>query len=464
MNRYRSSYLLFLLCLLILCSVAQAAVDLQITVRDSIDNTSIPNAVVYVNGQDTARTNNNGQYFLSHNGLSDQRIRISVPGYEDWENIIAKNNEVLFVNLSRKTVTLKINLYDSDTLGPVAGALVNISALNSTQSKQSDSAGAVAFIVNASMLYSVEITAPNYEPRSGTASVGMENKAVQFWLLSGSKYSFVVKDKESKGPVQGVEIRLNSILAGKTDERGILSIPVARGKEYMIEIRKDGYDPITESRTISQTDALYTAEITKAPIGAFVFVYDENNSPVNSADIYINGNLSGTTNQNGRHTFPDLVIGSYPVEVKKTGYISSNRTIVISNTSEDYTFTLSLEGSDLTISVKDKNAAEIPNASIAINGVISGKTDNRGQFETRVTFNRAYNLTASHEGYQSASAEKQVVQGNATDTVTITLEKTMDWGFLEIIAIIVLVVLVMIAAIRKFGKKPGHHIMRRNEI
>ena len=54
MNRYRSRLSFSLLCLLLLCSAAQAT-DLQITVRDSIDNTSIPNAMVYVNGQDTAR-------------------------------------------------------------------------------------------------------------------------------------------------------------------------------------------------------------------------------------------------------------------------------------------------------------------------------------------------------------------------------------------------------------------------
>ncbi|RPI36578.1 MAG: PEGA domain-containing protein, partial [Methanoregulaceae archaeon] len=186
--------------------------------------------------------------------------------------------------------------------------------------------------------------------------------------------------------------------------------------------------------------------------------------PINGADIYINGNLTGTTNQNGRHTFPDLVFGSYPVEVKKTGYIPSNRTIIVSNKSEDYSFTLSFEGSDLTILVKDKDTREIPNASIVINGAVSGQTDNHGQYTTRVTFNKVYNITASHDGYQSASAEKQVVQGNATDSVTISLEKTMDWGFLEIIVIIVIVVIVLFAVFRKFGKKPGHHVMRRNEI
>ena len=67
----------------------------------------------------------------------------------------------------------------------------------------------------------------------------------------------------------------------------------------------------------------------------------------------------------------------------------------------------------------------------------SGQTDNHGQFATRVKFNQIYNITASRDGYQSASVEKQVVPGNATDSVTISLEKTMDWGFLEIIVIVV---------------------------
>lgn len=120
MNRSFSRLLLYLLCLVLLCSAAQATVDLQITVRDNIDNTLIPSASVYVNGQDSARTNNNGQFLLSHNGLDDQRIRVTMIGYNDWENIIAKNATTLLVNMSHKSVTLKVNLYDSDTMSPVA--------------------------------------------------------------------------------------------------------------------------------------------------------------------------------------------------------------------------------------------------------------------------------------------------------------------------------------------------------
>ncbi len=463
MYRVRSRLLFVLLCLLLLFSTVQAK-DLQITVLDSIDNVTIPHATVFVNGQDYARTNNNGQFLLVHNGLNDQQIRISMIGYDDWQKIIPKNDTVVLANLSRKALTLTVRLYDSDNLGPVAGALVNISAQNSTQNKVSGAAGTATFGVNASVLYSIDITSPNYEPRSGTVGIGTEDKAVEYYLLSGNRFSFVVKDRDSKVPVPGAEIFLNSVSAGKTDERGILNTPVARGKLYTIEIKKDGYDVASESKIIGESDALYTTEIIKAPLGAFVYVYDESHSPINGADIYINGSLSGTTNEYGRGTFPNLVFGSYPVEVRKTGYVASSRTIAVSNKSADYTFTLSFENADLTVYVLDKEQKIISNATILIDGTRSGQTDDHGQYMTRVKYNTLYNITASKDGYLSASVQKQVPQGNATASVNISLEKSMDWGFIGIIVIIAIVVLLLFAAVRMFGRRPGHHVMRRNEI
>jgi hypothetical protein len=463
MYRYRSCFLSVLLFLFLICCSVQAT-NLQITVLDSIDNVTIPHATVFVNGADSARTNNFGQFLLVHNGLNDQDIRITMIGYDDWEKMIGKNETYVLVNLSRKALTLTVKLYDSDNLGPVAGALVNVSALNTTQSKLSGAAGTATFGVNASVLYSIDITSPNYEPRSGTVGMGTEDKAVEFYLLSGNRFSFVVTDKDSKVPVPGAEVFLNAVSAGKTDERGILNTPVKRGTLYTIEIKKDGYETASESRIIGESDALYTTGIAKAPLGAFVYVYDENHNAINGADIYINGSLSGTTNQYGRGTFPNLVFGSYPVEIRKTGYVSSSRTIIVSNKSEDYTFTLSFENADLTVYVQDKEQKIIPGATILIDGTRSGQTDDHGQYMTKVKYNTSYNITASKDGYLSASVQKQVPQGNATASVNISLEKTTDWGFVTIIVIIAVIVLLLFAAVRIFGKRSGHHIMRRNEI
>jgi hypothetical protein len=57
-----------------------------------------------------------------------------------------------------------------------------------------------------------------------------------------------------------------------------------------------------------------------------------------------------------------------------------------------------------------------------------------------------------------------VVPGNATSSVTVTLEKTMDLGFIGTIAIIIIVVMILFAVFRMFRQRPGHHVMRRNEI
>jgi hypothetical protein len=463
MYRYRSFILSVLLCLVLLCCAVQAT-DLQITVLDSIDNVTIPHATVYVNGAVSGLTSNHGQFLLVHNGLNDQRIRITMIGYDDWEKTVAKNDTALLVNLSRKALTMTVRLYDSDNLGPVAGALVNISALNTTQSKLTGAAGTATFGVNASVLYSIDITSPNYQPRSATVDVGSEDKAVEYYLLSGNRFSFVVKDKDSKVPVSGAEIYLNTVLAGKTDERGILNTPVTRGRLYTIEVKKDGYAVISESKIIGESDALYTTEIRKTPLGAFVYVYDENKNPISGADIYLNGSLSGTTNQYGRSTLSDLVLGSYPVEVRKSGFIPSNRTLTVSNKSDDYIFTLTFENADLTVYVQDKELKNIPNATISIDGAAKGLTDDHGQYLAKVKFNTPYNITASKDGYQSASVQKQVIQGNATASINISLEKTTDWGFVGIIVIIAIVVLVLFAAIRMFGKRPGRHITRRNDI
>jgi hypothetical protein len=396
--------------------------------------------------------------------LKDLNIQVSMTGYDDWNRLVSKNETILLVNLSRKSLALKFNLYDSDTLVPVSGASVTIAAENKTQIKQTDAAGSATFGVLAATFYSVEITAPNYQPRSSTVDMRSENKEVQYWLLSGNRFSFVVKDKDGKAPIADAEVRIDSVLAGKTDARGFLTTPVVRGNVYTIEIKKPGYQASTESRMISDTDALYTAELSKSAVGAFIYVFDESRVPLSGADVYINGSVSGTTNEYGRITFPNFVSGAYSVEVRKTGYVTVSRTILVSGMVEDNTFVMPFENADLIITVRDRDQSVVPNATIVINGNAAGVTDARGQFSTRVQFNTPYNITSSKTGYQPASARTQVISGNATSSVTLTMEKSLDWGLITMIAIGAIGVLVLFAAIRMFGHRKRRHVMRRNEI
>ena len=65
MYHHRLRFLFSLLLVVLLCSSVQAT-DLLISVQDSLDNTTIPHATVFVNGANYALTNNNGQVLLSY--------------------------------------------------------------------------------------------------------------------------------------------------------------------------------------------------------------------------------------------------------------------------------------------------------------------------------------------------------------------------------------------------------------
>jgi hypothetical protein len=464
MYRRYHRFLFTLLFVLLLCSVAQAT-NLLISVQDSIDNSTISHATVFVDGIEYARTNNNGQVLYVRTDTNDHFLRVTMSGYNDWENTISKNETSAFVNLSRKSLLLKITLFDSDSLGPIAGAQVNISADNVTQGKLTDIAGSATFGVNATTIYAVTIKALNYQSRTGSIDMGTDDKTdVQYSLLSLNRFSFVIVDKDTGAPIPAADVHINSNLTGKTDTRGIYVIRLTRGKEYTIVISKDGYDSFSQTRVIGESDAVDNVQLSKAPLGAFVYVFDEINAPLSGADIYINGSLSGTTNQYGRGTFPNLVSGTYNIEVKKAGYVSQSRPIVVSNKSEDYTFNLAFENADLTIYVLDKDEKNIVAATIFLNGNKEGVTDDHGVFLAKVKLNTIYNITASKDGYQSSSVQKEVAVGNSTDSVTILIEKTLDWGLIGLIIAGAAGVLILFAAIRMFGRRKRRHIMRRNEI
>ncbi len=463
MYNHKSCFLFAVFCMLLLCSAAQAT-TLQITVQDSRDNTTIPYATIFVNGANYAKTNNLGQATLDHAGVSDQLIRVSFSGYTDWEKTVAKNETSLLVNLSRKTLDLKVSLFDSDTLSPVTGARVNITGTNVSDGKVSGADGVAVFEVLSNKIYSLEIRSDNYQPRTEIIDMGAENRNVQYWLLSGNRFSIVVKDKDTSLPVPGAQVRIDSALAGTTDSRGILIAPVTRGTEHNFEITKPGYRTATETRTIPETEAIYPVTLEKAAVGLSIYVFDEKKVPLPDANVYFNGSLSGTTNEFGRSTFPTQVSGVYLVEVRKSGYAAETRTIVVTDEPVDHDFVLSFENAALTLSVVDTDKKAVSGATIAINGAVAGLTGDNGQLVTPVAFDTPLNITATKNGYAPAILMQEIIRGNATATATLVLEKNIDWGLITIIGAAAIAILIIVAATRMLGGRKRRPSRRRDEI
>jgi len=464
MYRHRTRFLFALLCIITLCSAAQAT-TLQLSVQDSLDNTSLSHATVFLDGNNIGWTSNTGQFMHMHSGLNDLNIRIVLAGYDDWTSTIAMNATSAIANMNRKSLTLNVKVFDSDTILPVYGANINLTANSITQTKQTDVLGSATFGVLAETLYSVDITAPNYQPRSGTIAVADVDKEVTYWLLSGTRFSIVVNDKDSSTPISGAEVRIDSVLVGTTDTRGILIIPVSRGKFYTIQIKKDGYDTFAESRMITDTDALYEATLTKAPVGAFIFVSDQNKDSLTNADIYMNGTVVATTNQYGRANLPNLLIGTYTIEVRKAGYATTIQQVNVTKAGNDIPIEMSFETVGLTIYVQDKEQKNVPNASIIVNGATIGISDPHGEITTTLIYNIPYNITATKDGYLPTFVQKQVPMGNTSPTLTITLEKSTDWNLITLVGIGVIIVLALFAMIRILGRRNRRRVViKKNEL
>ncbi|MCX6687144.1 MAG: carboxypeptidase regulatory-like domain-containing protein [Methanoregula sp.] len=463
MYKYLIRFLSILLFVIVICGTVQAT-NLQVTVQDSLDNTSISQATVYVDGANMGRTTSAGMFAFVHSGLSDLDLRVTKSGYDEWENTLASNLTSVLVNMTRKTLVLKVSLYDTDSLSPVPNADVKITANNATETKKSDSNGIASFAVKANTIYDIVISAPYYQSRGPLpVEIGADNKDVQDWLLRNDRFSFVVTDKANT-PVPDAEVYMSTVLKGTTDARGILVLPLERSKTYAIEIKKAGYQSFIERKAIGEDEALLTIQISKVPVGAFVSVFDENQVPVKDAGVYLDQVYAGSTDQYGRYVFGSIVAGTYQVEVKKDGYVATEKKIMVIKQGDDFILELPYEQVDLTVYVRDKDQKMIPGAAIELSGRLVGATNENGQVVTKLKYNTLYNITASKEGYQPVFTRKEIIIGNASGTVTLTMEKNLDWGFIILIVAGAIGVLVVFAIIRRMGQKPRRHIIRRNEI
>jgi hypothetical protein len=199
-------------------------------------------------------------------------------------------------------------------------------------------------------------------------------------------------------------------------------------------------------------------------VGAFIYVVDESKSPVNGADVYLNGEKAGSTNQYGRFTLSNVLAGSFTVEIRKIGLVNVQKQINVTKQGDEFTLELPFETVDLKVYVQDKDKKVVPETTILMNNDKIGVTDDHGQIITKVKLNSVYNVTAVKDGYQGVSVQKEIRQGEATPTLTLTLEKNLDWGFIGLVVAGALGVLLIFGIIRIGRSKTRHHIIRRNEI
>ncbi len=455
--------LIFLvLCLLLIAGGAQAA-TLYVNVFEKTTNvTAIPYASVFVNGALAGKTGTDGIFTFTHPGTSPITVKVMKPGYESWEDDVGMAESSILVQLRKKELVLKIDIFDADSALPITNSQVRVMGPNITESlKMTDKNGSVTFPAQAASIYNIQITATNYQNRNEVVEMGMEGKNIQYLLIRGDRFSILAKSAGDQSPIANAEVFIDGVSKGKTDGKGILSLEIPRNKVYNIKITKPGFTDYFEKKMISDNEAVVTASMAVAPYQASIFVFDETKAPVQGASIIIDGKALGNTSQYGKYTFHDLPSGQYILEVKHPGFSSLRREIGEDDLGKDITVELPFQQADLTIFVEDEGYHVIPGVSISLNGRNTGITDDNGALTTKVKVSTEYNITATMKGYKPATMTSGIDPGNTSSTVTLSMEKDLNIGiFLTaglIIAVIIIVILVILLVIRRKPKTRSSH-------
>ena len=464
MHRSGIRILFVALSLLIFIGCAQAT-TVYISVYETTGNiTKVPYASVYVNGALAGKTGSEGNLTVTSGGINDINLSVTKPGYEVWSGTAGVNQTTVLVLLMRKNLTLTVTTYDADTLSPLVGAEVKVAGENTTSSIVTDTNGTAIFGVKANGIYILDVSSKNYMPRNAIIEMDINNKDVQYALFRDDRFSLIVKTGHDQLPVADAEIYIDGNLKGSTDQKGVLTFSITRDNIYNIKVKKAGYEDYLIKELIGQNQAIYTVTLGKAAYPAFLSVYNPDHTPVPGAQVIINGTLVGSTNQYGRYTIEGLLSGPYKVEVHHEGYVPRELLVSVTRQGEEINVDLSYIQVNLSVFAEDTDKKVLPGTTISLNGTPVGITDEHGQLQTRLTMNTLYNISASKEGYRTTSAQNQVVPGNTTATLTMTLEKNFDWLPLIVgvgIVGIVIAAAGIILSIRRKKPPQVHHIKKR---
>lgn len=461
---YPRRFIITLLAAALLIGCAQATV-LVITVTDASSGDEIYGASVYVNGDYIGTTDSDGEYSYYHTYSSSLTLKITKSGYEKYYDTVSYKATRADVELTRTSESLTVVVYDADTLLPVKSALVKITGEedDETSSDVTDSSGEADFEVTTGYTYDVEILASNYETLTRTVEMGTGSKVVQYWLYRNDLFAILVTDEDDV-PLEGATVSINGAVKGTTDSDGLVSLYLEREDYYDLEIGKDQYQTYEDELYIGVDDALLEVRLSKYLYSVTISVYDTDKVPIRGAEAVIDDESLGESDSYGRCGSTKLIAGTHTLTIRADGYKTYDKDFTLTDTSLEIAAELDYSDAILIITVEDDSHRVLPGAAVLIDGSSEGSTDAKGQMTASLPTSETYNVTAVLEGYESGSIDVDLPFGTAQQSVTITLQKNFDYGFVIVMAVIIGAVCIAAYLFLKRSRTPKRRPVKRSKL
>lgn len=385
------------------CLVSASSVT--VVVFEQSDKTSlIPEAIIYSDGTIAGKTDISGAYNLSYEG-SPPLIRVAKGGYTDWTGSPSANDTALLVPLQIRNSTLHVEVYDADSLLPIGYcSLLVTDEDGAEQESQCGPDGKGVIPLRTDQVYKIKISAQNFQPAYDTVVTSQDNSTVQYSLVRNDRISIRIADAVSGYPIPAATLAVDNRTAGGTNDRGVLVTNMSRNMEHSFDVFAEGYDPVHLVRMVAFDDQVIDIPLNKAKSTIFVSVYNSKHQPVSGAEIRVDHQLKGATNEFGRLMVPSLDMKPYEFSAIREGYKPSSLESTPQSGSGEVIIVLESENRDLLVSVRDDRNTSMKDASVTVfsngsaiqNPVI---TDSNGSALFSVNPSLSYQVLAEKGGY-----------------------------------------------------------------
>lgn len=436
-------------------SACGAAVLVQVFEKEE-NITPVEGALVYANNTLVGKTDDTGTIEVFSPGTEVIPLTVEKFGYDAWEGDIGRNTTQILVNLQKTKIALSVHLYDADTMDPVPGVSVALEGDGSESTVTSDSNGTAGFVVQARKSYRIVTDAEHYQPISMAVDMGISGKDVQVMLFRDDRFSIVVKDGDSGAPLSGARLFVEGIEKGITDNKGVLTLPMPRGKVYLIRVVMDGYQDYNGRQIVESDTAFLIIPLIKAPFTIFVSAYNEENNPVEGALVLVDNVTAGTTSRYGRAVLTNLTAGRYLVEVQHPGYVPARQTLTVAVQGEDIVTELLYQKENITIRTVEGSSSPVPAVKISLNGEEAGFTNDTGILPLLMRVNLTYTITAEKEGYHQSIVNQEISSSDRTPSIVIPMERNFNWMLVGVAGIGIAAAIGAVLVFRRHASGNSH--------
>jgi uncharacterized membrane protein len=405
-------------------SVVAKMVDYPWSITFSVKdgNTPIQGAVININGQQYS-TGQDGLVKLTLvNGSYDYTV--TKIGYVDVDRTLVVNNSNVSVDVPMVLRPWNVIFSVTSEGVPVEGASITVEGIT-----VETNAGGIAVIGLVNGIHQYEISATEFQTKTGSVTVSNSDTSVQVSLDPVTyPITFVVRDKTTPTPalVQDavVSAKGQSVLTNASGE-AVLQLPKG---DFEVSITKQNYISTTTQITVTGIDTI-NVQIDRIYLLDFT-VTGEQGTILSGAKVVVSGeaivlpagqsSIELTTNDAGRTPQVQTINGSFHWGASFSDYSSSEGDDTIANANK--TVAISLKRGKRAVFTVTDGTNPLQGVNILIDNVTNYQTNVDGQVDI--------SLSAGNHTYKASLTSYQTISGtiNVKEDETSYVNLTMVHG------------------------------------